>query len=197
MLFFGDGEIAVDEMSADEMLNHESKPTRNSIILIERAEKMCELAKEKEKAVDEKQKLVEAQMQENIAMKKALLEEEKRINEERAMLAAEKQEFDNLHRRMEEAAAAADDFVELSVRGQIFATRKSNFMENKNTFFYGMLSSERFKPNVRGQYFLDRYNILLFVQKLLYNIEERLILFTYSYSIFVYIYSFLFFNIRL
>ena len=52
------------------------------------------------------------------------------------MLDAEQQNFNDLRERVEEAAAAADDRVELNVRGQKFATRKSNIMKNENTFFY-------------------------------------------------------------
>ncbi len=99
-----------------------------------------------------------AEEQEDLEEDRAkLVAEQEALKEERAMLAAEQQEMNDLHQRLEAVAVAADDLVELDVRGQNFSTRKSNLMENKKTFFYGMLSSGRYKPNARGKYFIDRY----------------------------------------
>ncbi len=145
--------LDIDQMSMDKMMIYLSQSKK----IIERIENMCQLANEKEKAVEEKWKVVEAQAEENHVKKKALLEEQQKLKEERVIFAAEQQSFDDLRRRVDEAAVAADDLVELCVRGQNFSTRKSNLMVNKKTFFYGMLSSGRFKPNARGKYFIDRY----------------------------------------
>eukprot|EP01130_Rhizamoeba_saxonica_P002007 TRINITY_DN11818_c0_g1_i1.p1 TRINITY_DN11818_c0_g1~~TRINITY_DN11818_c0_g1_i1.p1 ORF type:complete len:324 (-),score=54.68 TRINITY_DN11818_c0_g1_i1:109-1080(-) len=46
--------------------------------------------------------------------------------------------------------------VKLNVGGQIFVTSKTTLTKDKNSYFYGMISSNNWQPDEDGEYFIDR-----------------------------------------
>eukprot|EP00026_Physarum_polycephalum_P009601 Phypoly_transcript_09729.p1 GENE.Phypoly_transcript_09729~~Phypoly_transcript_09729.p1 ORF type:complete len:299 (+),score=33.98 Phypoly_transcript_09729:120-1016(+) len=61
-----------------------------------------------------------------------------------------------LDKKVEQVASQAPSKVVLDVGGKKFATSKSTLLSMPDTFFTAMLCSDRWKPNDKGAYFIDR-----------------------------------------
>jgi len=71
-------------------------------------------------------------------------------------LEAKEQSWKAVLSKLEEESAKAKSKITLDVGGTKFATSKSTLTKFKDSYFYAMLSSGRFKPDDDGAYFIDR-----------------------------------------
>eukprot|EP01118_Nematostelium_gracile_P018433 TRINITY_DN8184_c0_g2_i2.p1 TRINITY_DN8184_c0_g2~~TRINITY_DN8184_c0_g2_i2.p1 ORF type:complete len:312 (-),score=78.33 TRINITY_DN8184_c0_g2_i2:3-938(-) len=59
-------------------------------------------------------------------------------------------------KQIEESFEKLKSQINLNVGGQRFSTSKSTLTSIEDTYFYAMLSSDKWKPNEYGEYFIDR-----------------------------------------
>jgi BTB/POZ domain len=98
--------------------------------------------KETENAIKVKIAALEATRKEIVQRKLELEEDEKHWNA--------------LNDQLEENARKLPNKIVLNVGGKTFVTFKETLMNIKDTYFYGMLKSDRFSPDPDGSYFIDR-----------------------------------------
>ena len=64
--------------------------------------------------------------------------------------------WDAVMEKVAENRAKAPKKIKLDVGGKTFTTSKDTLLQHENTFFYAMLSSDQWKPDEDGVYFIDR-----------------------------------------
>eukprot|EP01118_Nematostelium_gracile_P010358 TRINITY_DN3559_c1_g1_i2.p1 TRINITY_DN3559_c1_g1~~TRINITY_DN3559_c1_g1_i2.p1 ORF type:complete len:319 (-),score=66.20 TRINITY_DN3559_c1_g1_i2:3-959(-) len=80
----------------------------------------------------------------------------KEIEERIEVLELKEEHQENLQKQVEEAFGKTKSQINLNVGGQRFSTSRSTLTSIEDTYFYAMLSSDQWKPNEYGEYFVDR-----------------------------------------
>eukprot|EP01118_Nematostelium_gracile_P013289 TRINITY_DN4998_c0_g1_i2.p1 TRINITY_DN4998_c0_g1~~TRINITY_DN4998_c0_g1_i2.p1 ORF type:complete len:334 (-),score=79.11 TRINITY_DN4998_c0_g1_i2:32-883(-) len=62
----------------------------------------------------------------------------------------------SLEKKVEESFKKIGTQINLNVGGQRFSTSRDTLVSIEGTYFYAMLSSDRWQPNAQGEYFIDR-----------------------------------------
>jgi hypothetical protein len=84
-------------------------------------------------------------------------EREESLENEKKEIEGSREELETCHRKIDEALGQHKNIVDLNVGGRGFTTIKENLMRIPGSYFYGMLSSDRYKPDEKtGAYFIDR-----------------------------------------
>eukprot|EP01118_Nematostelium_gracile_P004928 TRINITY_DN1587_c0_g1_i2.p1 TRINITY_DN1587_c0_g1~~TRINITY_DN1587_c0_g1_i2.p1 ORF type:complete len:312 (-),score=76.28 TRINITY_DN1587_c0_g1_i2:114-1049(-) len=77
--------------------------------------------------------------------------------EERIELLREKENhLEETKKKIEESITKADNQIDLNVGGMRLSASKSTLLAIEGSYFHAMLSSDRWKPNNKGEYFIDR-----------------------------------------
>jgi BTB/POZ domain len=75
--------------------------------------------------------------------------------------AAELRAYEKKIEAMEEAMRVNRDkvasIIKMNLRGRRFTAYKDTLVKVPGTYFFGMLSSSLFQPDLEGEYFIDRY----------------------------------------
>eukprot|EP01118_Nematostelium_gracile_P002210 TRINITY_DN12440_c0_g1_i1.p1 TRINITY_DN12440_c0_g1~~TRINITY_DN12440_c0_g1_i1.p1 ORF type:complete len:314 (+),score=78.82 TRINITY_DN12440_c0_g1_i1:32-973(+) len=66
------------------------------------------------------------------------------------------QRHEEMQKKVEENLAKVDEQIDLNVGGKRVSTSKSTLSSIQGTFFHAMLSSDKWKTNHEGEYFIDR-----------------------------------------
>eukprot|EP01118_Nematostelium_gracile_P010360 TRINITY_DN3559_c1_g1_i9.p1 TRINITY_DN3559_c1_g1~~TRINITY_DN3559_c1_g1_i9.p1 ORF type:complete len:317 (-),score=66.85 TRINITY_DN3559_c1_g1_i9:54-1004(-) len=107
----------------------------------------------KRKNSEDKEPPFSKRLEECFSLFKSLHEE---IEERIEVLQLKEEQQENLQKHIEEAFKKTKNQINLNVGGQRFSTSKSTLTSIEDTYFYAMLSSDQWKPNDDGEYFVDR-----------------------------------------
>eukprot|EP01118_Nematostelium_gracile_P019851 TRINITY_DN937_c0_g1_i2.p1 TRINITY_DN937_c0_g1~~TRINITY_DN937_c0_g1_i2.p1 ORF type:complete len:309 (-),score=84.76 TRINITY_DN937_c0_g1_i2:71-997(-) len=66
------------------------------------------------------------------------------------------QHLEEVQKKVEDSVAKAESQIDLNIGGSRISTSKSTLLSIEGTYFYAMLSSDYWKPNSKGEYFVDR-----------------------------------------
>eukprot|EP01118_Nematostelium_gracile_P003163 TRINITY_DN1359_c0_g1_i1.p1 TRINITY_DN1359_c0_g1~~TRINITY_DN1359_c0_g1_i1.p1 ORF type:complete len:254 (+),score=40.83 TRINITY_DN1359_c0_g1_i1:113-763(+) len=72
------------------------------------------------------------------------------------MIRAKEEHFEETEKRIAEALERVDTQIDLNVGGTRVSTSKETLLSVEGTYFYAMLASDKWKPNGKGEYFIDR-----------------------------------------
>lgn len=78
------------------------------------------------------------------------------IKEQLDLLKKKQEQWDELVDKMKKCSEAAENKITFDVGGKIFSTSKETLLEIPNTYFFALISSDVWKPDKNGVYFIDR-----------------------------------------
>eukprot|EP01118_Nematostelium_gracile_P017765 TRINITY_DN7697_c0_g1_i1.p1 TRINITY_DN7697_c0_g1~~TRINITY_DN7697_c0_g1_i1.p1 ORF type:complete len:320 (+),score=84.51 TRINITY_DN7697_c0_g1_i1:70-1029(+) len=80
----------------------------------------------------------------------------KEVEEKIETLKEKEDHLAEVKQKVDESIARANEEIDINIGGKRISTSKSSLLSVQGSFFHAMLSSEQWKPNSRGEYFIDR-----------------------------------------